>query len=110
MKQKRIEGYWYNDYNGQQYPMPVANDLPFVGKDEFLSRLSALENIARLTAYRGFSMCRICNCRNGSEEYELGNWVWPQGYSHYIKDHNVLPSPDFMDFVNEAYSKLKKNA
>lgn len=96
----KIEGYWYNDYSAQAYPMPVPNDKPFGGKDAFLSRLSVLENKAKVVAYRGYSPCRLCSLRcNGSTEYVLGGWVWPAGYKHYIKEHNVIPSDAFMDFV-----------
>lgn len=96
-----IEGYWYNPYNATAYPMPVANETPFDGKETFLSRLALLEEKANVVYFKGFSICRICNCANGNREYNLENWHWPQGYRHYVETHNVIPSEAFMQFVME---------
>jgi hypothetical protein len=54
-----------------------------------------------VVAYRGYSPCRICDQSNGSREYHYGGWIWPQGYIHYLRDHNVLPDEDFKRFVME---------
>ena len=47
----------------------------------------------RLIAYRGYSNCRICGCRNGSNELEIkkGDTIYmiPEGYLHYLIDHKV---------------------
>lgn len=50
-------------------------------------------------AYHGSSKCRFCNVLNGSAEYDFKHWVWPTGYLHYITDHDVVPSPEFLEFV-----------
>jgi hypothetical protein len=54
-------------------------------------------------AYRGFSHCRLCNCSNGSREYEFNfentTWIWPEGYVHYIADHAVRPDEEFRSMV-----------
>lgn len=39
--------------------------------------------------YRGYSQCRICMKLNGSRELTDGTWVWPEGLSHYVRDHSV---------------------
>jgi hypothetical protein len=44
-------------------------------------------------AYMGFSTCRLCGCANGSGERTNGVFVWPEGLSHYVRDHHVrLPN------------------
>jgi hypothetical protein len=41
----------------------------------------------------GWSNCRICGRMNGHREVSDGSYVWPQGLSHYVRDHWVrLPS------------------
>lgn len=40
-------------------------------------------------AYRGFSLCRVCGCQNGSSELADGVWVWPEGLAHYVRRHGV---------------------
>ena len=49
----------------------------------------------------GYSWCRLCldKKRNGSREYKLDKISWPQGYLHYILEHNVIPSKEFYDFI-----------
>ena len=44
-------------------------------------------------AYMGPSVCRICGARNGSREYTDGTFLWPEGFVHYIVEHDVKP-PD----------------
>lgn len=45
---------------------------------------------------RGSSRCRICGDRNGSYEQTDGTYVWPSGFSHYIRHHGVRPAADFI--------------
>ena len=37
---------------------------------------------------------------NGTAEYSLNNVNWPQGYSHYIETHNIVPSKEFYSFIS----------
>lgn len=100
---KKIEGYWYEcdryDRTGEKYPMPVANTIDLSIKKDFIEKLKQIQKISHEIHYRGFSGCRICNCLNGTFEYEYEDWVWPEGYLHYIQDHNVAPTKEFYDFI-----------
>lgn len=50
--------------------------------------------------YRGSSTCRCCsNPFNGSREFNFQGWTWPEGYMHYLRDHNVLPDEGFRQFI-----------
>lgn len=93
-----VEGYWYSKYS-PEYLMPQAQAEPWPGKAEFLKALDRWESDAHVVAYRGWSTCRICGCHNGSEEFEHDGWRWPQGYKHYIVEHNVKPSLAFYHAV-----------
>ncbi len=36
----------------------------------------------------------------GSEEYNNGDWVWPEDFAfHYVKMHRVKPSDEFLRFI-----------
>lgn len=94
----KVEGYWANQFH-PEYPMPVAQDEPWEGQAKFLEALSALEGNAKVLHYKGFSHCRVCECINGSREYEHGGWRWPAGFRHYIEAHNVEPTPEFRAFI-----------
>lgn len=52
--------------------------------------------------YRGWSSCRICGERNGHREFTFGGYCWPEGYLHYIQEHNVEPSEGFKKMLGGA--------
>ena len=51
----------------------------------------------------GVSSCRLCGKNNGMSTYIVPNdgitYVWPSGYMHYLKDHNVIASDGFRQFI-----------
>lgn len=63
-----------------------------------LAHLAAGEVYA---SYRGFSLCRICNAINGSQDITDGVYVWPSGFPHYLTAHAVKPTQAFIDHVNQ---------
>jgi hypothetical protein len=101
MEHTKIEGYWYSA-DEPQYPKPVAHLRPSPTQAVFLEKLTKLESKAQKRHFKGWSNCRLCKKPNGSSEFTLKGWRWPEGYRHYIQDHNVRPSPEFKDFVLKA--------
>ena len=45
---------------------------------------------------KGWSTCRICHKMNGTTCLTDGEFVYPEGYSHYIRDHNIMPDLDLL--------------
>jgi hypothetical protein len=74
---------------------------PWEGQQAFLDALARLQfhHATNKTVYRGFSICRCCNARNGHTEYETAEYTWPSGYAHYVSVHNVKPPQPFIDYV-----------
>ncbi len=98
----RIEGYWRQTLKEKSdLPFPQTQEQPWEGQFEFLADLKSKEKIAKEECYNGPSNCRICHKTNGSTEFNLGDWSWPEGLRHYIEDHNVKPSDDFIAFIME---------
>lgn len=95
--QTRIEGYWRTSY-APELPMP-ATDVDWPERDRFLPLLDDVQKAARARYTKGMSTCRICGETNGSIEYELDEWKWPEGLRHYLSDHGVRPTADFEAFV-----------
>jgi hypothetical protein len=106
------EGFWKGYGEAEFLPMPVANKQPWQGQDIFLKALCQLEDkltkayenrdpnsYSHINAYRGWSTCRICDIHNGSREFDYNGYVWPQGFRHYIKDHNVKPTDGFIQMI-----------
>jgi len=64
---------------------------------------------ALVLSYMGSSNCRICDSQGrdmGYREFHVGDWVWPEGYRHYIEVHNVKPSDEFMAFITDVATWL----
>jgi hypothetical protein len=117
---KRMEGYWATTQAESEkpgaFPWPIAHTKPFPNEAFFIERLTMLQNDKTLFPYGanggalGFSPCRCCDKNsNGSSEYGIAkdNFYWPQGYLHYIKDHHVMPSQEFYNFVIEKTNSLQ---
>ena len=109
-------GYWYSKEE-PKLPMPVQqgpdSEWVLAGRPAaFAKLLNIVERLARCRGFKGSSKCRICGKRNGSMEYSYKGWMWPEGYMHYIKDHNVRPPMRFVAFVVSEITKAKglKNA
>jgi hypothetical protein len=55
-----------------------------------------------LERYLGHSACRLCDkSENGSADLTDGVYVWPEGFAHYVRQHNVKPPVEFVDHVKK---------
>lgn len=96
----RYEGFWKSSSDSDEnlpWPWP---DPRWLQRTTFLRALDRIEVQARKISYRGFSHCRLCGCRNGSRSFQFDIWKWPEGFRHYVADHEVRPSSDFEIFIS----------
>lgn len=96
--QNKYIGFW-RDGSKQWTKMPIENSAV---KDQsvIIEKIKLLQKLAEMSAYRGYSYCRICDKSNGCQEYDLDNYVWPEGYLHYLEHHNVAVDEEFEKYVN----------
>lgn len=85
---------------------PDVNDCidPEWKRDHFKEYLQVTSYLAAgriKDAYAGSSCCRICGMSNGSCDITDDIWVWPEGFLHYIIEHNVKPPQKFIDYIME---------
>lgn len=90
-------GYWKSKEE-EYYPAPqilVDNEWD---TEERKSVIQYLDNGAFLHRYKGRSWCRFgCEGINmGSAEFTDGEFVWPEGFKHYIEVHKVKPPEGFI--------------
>ena len=104
---KRV-GFW-KSYDEPDLPMPEPEQkLRIPDKGKFYKNLFFIQQQkASVDLYKGYSLCRICGERNGSREYRYRGFIWPEGYIHYIKDHNVRPDEEFRKMVVEENGHRK---
>lgn len=96
---KKIEGYWYSEYE-PQYPMPKPNVLTQEEAEDIFMKIIEKEKGARKTNYRGWSKSRINGERLGSGEFETTEWKWPEDFAeHYVLKHKVKPSDEFLKYI-----------
>ena len=88
------EGFWSS--NNVPSPQKWSDDE----RTKFLNTLELVENMAKITRYRGFSLCRICMKNNGSREFSTKDAVWPEGFRHYVVEHNIKPTKKFLDYIS----------
>jgi len=105
-------GFW-NNYGFDDFlPIPIK-DTNILSKEETLDFIKNLEIIEEKTFrifYLGYSQCRICFQDNGSFEhyYKYNNklFVFPEGYKHYIREHNIRIDDEMYKMVMEKYEKF----
>lgn len=95
----RYEGFWRSSLNAEEsLPWPEP-DSAWLDRAAFLQALRRVETTARKFVSAGFSLCRLCGTRNGNESFQADIWEWPEGFRHYVAEHQVRPTPDFESFV-----------
>src|SRR6478752_148949 len=99
MSKLRRIGYW-RSADEPHWPDPVD----FVDEAwDSLERTSVADYLQRGTRtpwlQLGFSTCRFCGKPNGTLDLTDGVYVWPEGLSHYLKDHGVRLPGDIVEHV-----------
>lgn len=91
-------GFWRTTPNStEDLPWPTEGYDPRWDTKEQLRVAAYLDSGQEHAAYKGTSMCRICGQSNGSRDLTDGTYLWPEGFSHYVRDHKVKPSQEFID-------------
>jgi hypothetical protein len=104
-------GYWYSD---SEPDLPKPQNFVDPGIDDGLKTivLEYLANGKRLHDWMGYSYCRF-NC--GTPAHQMGNacitdgkFIWPEGLTHYIKQHSIwLPELFITHLRSDSKSKTK---
>lgn len=102
------EGYWSPTY------MPIVSTKEWKGKQQWIDRVAVIElqaekkeNDVQWMQALGYAPSRLVpGFKVGSGEYRDGNISWPEGYvEHYVRDHNVMPTQRFYNYINNKYSQ-----
>ena len=94
----QLIGYWAGEYD-PGWPDVRRFVVAAPNKRERTRVVRYLRAGAGWRAYRGFSLCRLCGCQNGSSELTDGVWVWPEGLAHYVRRHDVRLPDVFIRYV-----------
>jgi hypothetical protein len=83
--------------------LPFPTDFIDTSWDiSFRNKLLNILKTANVDEYwLGWSNCRICGIMNGSKCMEINGLVFPEGLSHYIKDHGLRPPDEILKIIYE---------
>jgi hypothetical protein len=87
------------EYQAWRDRTPLQDRVNNVGAPKFPGQDDELFPVQ---AYRGSSTCRVCGKTNGHREFIFGGYRWPEGYLHYVEEHNVEPSEGFKKMLGAA--------
>lgn len=112
------ESFWKLDKNEEKkdaemtdYPFPSQRKKKYDNEmiEQFIKKLETIQNILkdRDKSFRKTTHYKNCllndnhiNISNGT--YILYNIVWDDSLIHYIKEHNVLPSNEFLQMIDNS--------
>lgn len=106
MEEKKLKliGYWNNSRNEYpQYPNPSDLINPefyemiyekYYIKKEYIAYY--LDGGIVCNRYRGSSGCRICGKTLGTHERHNNTYIWPDQFSHYVLEHDVMLPESFI--------------
>jgi hypothetical protein len=93
-------GYWTTSLVNDPYDLPWPGDFidsswDPVEREAVASYLDAQPDVQH---WMGYSFCRLgCGTIPKCTDKSDGIYVWPGGFSHYLRVHNVRPPQEFID-------------
>lgn len=71
------------------------------GTFDFQDFLKKLHQIEKITPYshNARNKCVLCKHKEKTKLYTLNNIRWESILTHYIEDHGITPSSEFMDYI-----------
>ena len=98
-------GYWRDpeDPNTAEYPDPHDRVDPNWPEHERLAVARYLREGREYRACLGYSWCRFgCGSSDmGSRDLADDVYVWPEGFAHYLEQHDVKPPEGFLEHVRQ---------
>jgi hypothetical protein len=113
----KLESYWRLSKNEKKkddldndFPYPVEGKF-WADKEQFLDKLSKIEKyVIMMEGFHRFEepeKCILCHKIVCDGYYYLENIIWKNSLVHYINEHNIKPSNEFIDFIYQF--DIKKN-
>jgi hypothetical protein len=104
LHQTRLIGYWIEDLQDEEFcaPQEIIAVLSAETRSKLVNYLDQ-GYIDLLGSQLGYSWCRFfCGIQSeqmGSCQRTDGVWSWPEGLSHYVREHGIGLPDEFIDHV-----------
>lgn len=102
MVRLKLIGYWKSAFEiGLPHPINfIDSNWDETEKSKVIKHLITSPFLPSVCA--GYSYCRLCDKQdNGYREQSDGVFIWPEGFTHYVEEHNVKPPQEFIDYCME---------
>jgi len=107
-----IEGLWRKNKSKKEYDSK-KNEIPYPtpykkkwDKENFIKKLIKIEKILinkkkfKVLYEKNIKNCKICNLENiDNKFYYIKNNYWSSSLLHYILEHNIKPSDEFINLI-----------
>ena len=107
-----IEGLWRKNKSKKEYDSK-KNEIPYPtpykkkwDKENFIKKLIKIEKILinkkkfKILYEKNIKNCKICNLENiDNKFYYIKNNYWSSSLLHYILEHNIKPSDEFINLI-----------
>jgi hypothetical protein len=125
----KLESYFENEKNSKNkddldnnFPYPIEGTF-WTDKEQFLDKLVKTEKFILFNKnfynFENQEKCVLCykkkkkNINVSTGYYSLNDIIWKNSLIHYISDHNIKPSNEFIDFIyqynNNNNNNINKN-
>ena len=96
-------GFWFSKWEPHfPHPQTLVGEA---GEKEKQMVANYLDAGLTFISYLGFSGCRFdCGAPEsemGTSDYTDGVWVWPEGLSHYIRNHDIILPIEFIEHAEK---------
>jgi hypothetical protein len=88
-----------NDEPSVTWPDPAAFVDTTWSTEERSAVASYLDAGEPVLLFCGISSCRLCGGANGCGERSDGSYLWPDGLTHYVRDHSVRLPDEVLQHV-----------
>ncbi|MBL0745979.1 hypothetical protein [Nocardioides baculatus] len=103
-------GYWKSEQQ-PQLPDPRRFVDPSWDRDERDLVAGYLRGGLPVVHMMGHSPCRMCSSQqNGVSELTNGGYLWPEGFAHYVADHEVRLPDEFVQHAIGRFADLEQAA
>lgn len=102
------------DSNDKPFPWPEHQDAKWRYQKVFADKLEQVEKFLltkrEFHKYRSPKKCPYDKQKTSTGLFTLNKYRWEDGLQHYIRQHNYVPSEEFVDFIFRYIPPEKKQS
>ena len=100
------------DYNNNYFQWPKEGKL-WDKNNIFLKKLVYFQKIKKKIKHKkkNIQNCILCDKKNINDNYYISNDIlWEDSLYHYIKEHKIKPSNEFIDYISKNTIDIKNDS